>query len=246
MRAERLTTGTRRARWAPGPPSRPNTSTLIIYIYLIFITFSPTHAQEDLVLDEAYAPAAPPTVAPATLAPIVGDFSADKKAFESNVRTPAEDAFLEEIEAGRRRIEGGQPLYRRYPGLAIVAEAAAGLFGAGVVGLVGGSIGEAIDPGNEDQPLGGASGQAFGLLGGAYVGSSMGVWGASRLFEKPVHPGWAFLGSGVGTVVGGGAATGLLFALEDEPTTAGGLAVATLFLFQVGGAMLFTEVGLPE
>lgn len=215
-------------------------------ILSILLGFSAAQAQDELVLDEAYAPAAPPSAAPATLAPIVGDFSADKKAFDSTVRTPAEDAFLEEIEAGRRRINQGQPLYRRYPGLALVTEAAAGVFGAGVVGLVGGSIGDAVAPGDESQPLGGASGQAFGLLGGAYAGSSMGVWGAARLFEKPVHPGWAFLGSGVGTILGGGAATGLLFAFDDDPSTAGGLAVASLFLFQVGGAMLFTEIGQPE
>ena len=128
----------------------------------------------------------------------------------------------------------------------LLAPVLCGLFGAGIVGLVGASIGDAIAPGDNGQALGGASGRAFGLLGGAYLGSSMGVWGASRLFEKPVHPGWAFLGSGLGTLVGGGAATGILFALQDDKQTAGGLAVASVFLFQVAGAVLFTEVGMPD
>jgi len=174
-----------------------------------------------------------------------GDPSADKTLFRRTVPEP-EEAFLAEVEAGRRRMNQGEPLYRRYEGLGYVTEAAAGLFGAGIVGLVGASIGDAIAPGDNGQALGGASGRAFGLLGGAYLGSSMGVWGASRLFEKPVHPGWAFLGSGLGTLVGGGAATGILFALQDDKQTAGGLAVASVFLFQVAGAVLFTEVGMPD
>ncbi|MEZ4472472.1 MAG: hypothetical protein R3F60_17090 [bacterium] len=111
---------------------------------------------------------------------------------------------------------------------------------------MGGSIGEVIDAGDPTAPLGGASGRAFGVLSGAYVGSSMGVWGAARLFEKPVNPGWAFLGSGIGTLVGGGAATGLIFALEDDKQAAGTAAVITLFAFQVAGAMLFTEIGIPD
>lgn len=227
---------------------RPALTPLVSCILSISWTFSNANAQEEeLVLDEAFQPpAAPPSEAPATLPPIEGDFSADRQLFQGAGRTAPEEAFLAEVEASKRRLRPSQPLYRRFPGLAYVTEAAAGLFGAGVVGLVGGSIGEAIDPGDPNDPLGGASGQAFGLLGGSFVGSSMGVWGASLLFEKPLHPGWAFLGSGVGTIIGGGAATAILFALEDEPTTAGGLAVATTFLFQISGAILFTEIGMPD
>ncbi|MCA9525123.1 MAG: hypothetical protein KC549_02355 [Myxococcales bacterium] len=199
-------------------------------------------AQEDgLKLDDDLAPrpaAAPVTEAPAPELPV------DKDLLRSDIR--AAEGFLEEIERGRRKFDEARPLYRKYPVVAYLSEAAAGAFGAGVVGLVGGSIGEAIDAGDPADPLGGVSGRAFGVLGGAYAGSSMGVWGAARLFEKPVHPGWAFLGSGVGTIVGGGAATGLLFALEDDKQTAGTAAVATLFVFQVAGAMLFTELGIPD
>lgn len=174
------------------------------------------------------------------------DFSADRGLFGDDVKTEPERFLKAELAAQDARVRGFVPLHERMPGFAYGAEAAAGLFGAGIVGLVGGSIGNAINDGDPQQPLGGATGgRVYGLLGGGLVGAAAGVWGGAVLFDKDTAPGWSILGSGIGSIVGGGAATGILLGIDDD-NTASTLAVSTLFICQVVGALIFADLGMSD
>lgn len=172
------------------------------------------------------------------------DFSSDKGLFGVEVRTEPERVLGAELAAQDARARLYVPLHERMPGFAYGAEAAAGLFGAGIIGLVGGAIGNAISDGDPLQPLGGAkSGRPYGILGGGLTGAALGVWGGAVLFDKDTAPGWSILGSGLGSIVGGGAATGILIGVDDR-NTASTLAVGTLFICQVVGALIFADVGM--
>ncbi len=142
-------------------------------------------------------------------------------------------------------VGGAVPLYEREVALDLLTEAAAGLFAATAVGLLGGSIGEAIDPGDDAAPLGGFHGPVFGAVPGSMVGATVGVWAGAQLFEKETHWGWTALGSGIGTVVGSGAMFGITAGLGDSDG-AGSLAVGTFLLCQIGMAMLFTDAYAPD
>ncbi|MEZ4472473.1 MAG: hypothetical protein R3F60_17095 [bacterium] len=74
------------------------------------------------------APAAPPTEAP----PPPPELPVDKDLLRSDIR--AAEGFLEEVERGNRKFDDARPAYRKYPVAAYLSEAAAGAFGAGVIG----------------------------------------------------------------------------------------------------------------
>lgn len=189
----------------------------------------------------AWAQEAPPE-APAMPAPSE-DFRSDQKQFEEVVTEPERQRDREE-RAREALVKDAAPLYTRMPAVDWAAEAAAGVFAAGIVGLVGGAIGEAIDPGRETQPLGGFHGPVFGGIPGAGIGATLGVWGAAQLVDKETHVGWTALGAGIGTAVGSGAALGIGAGLGDSDTTTT-LSVGVLLLAQVGLAMVFTDVFAP-
>lgn len=174
------------------------------------------------------------------------DFTGDLDTFGAKVVTEPEAFRKAQQEAAAKRARSSLPLYQQSPWMANGAEAAAGLFGGGMLGLVGGAVGDAISPGNRNQPLGGAEGgQLYGVLTGGFIGSAAGVWGAAVLFDKDVAPGWPILGAGLGSIVGGGAAAGMLLGIDDRET-AGTLAVGTVLLSQVIGAMIFTAIGTVD
>ncbi len=195
---------------------------------------------------EPLAPVEPPpdVLEPPPLPPPDADFSADRALF-GEVRTAPEDVLAAERAAERAPAAGGGPLYAQMPGLAWLTQAVGGVFGAGAVGLLFGSIGEAIDPGDDRLPLGGFHGPAIGGLAGSFVGSALGVWGAGLLFDKDVPVWWAVAGAGIGTAVGGGAAVGIAAGL-DEGDGSAALAVGTLIAAQVALAILFGDYALPD
>jgi hypothetical protein len=213
---------------------------------------SPVVAQD--AAPEAIAPAPATDGAPSevTAEPIVptlelppmpapeADFSADRDLFLETT-TDAERARREEIAAGERLAEDGRPLWQRWPRLTIGAQAVGGAFGSAVIALLGGSIGEAIDPGDRRFPLGGPHGPLFGGLAGSLVGVIGGVWGTGLLFEKDPGLGWTSLGAGVGTVVGAGAAAGFALGLDKGDTTTT-LAVGSFLAFQVAGTVVFNDL----
>jgi hypothetical protein len=181
-----------------------------------------------------------PTLELPPMPPPEADFSADRDLFLETT-TDAEKARRDEIAAGERQADDGRPLWQQWPKLTIGAQAVGGVFGSAVIALLGGSIGEAVNPGDRRFPLGGPHGPLFGGLAGSVVGVIGGVWGTGLLFEKDPGLGWTSLGAGVGTVVGAGAAAGFALGLEkgDATTT---LAVGSFLAFQVAGAVVFNDL----
>ncbi len=171
------------------------------------------------------------------------DFSADRALFQE-VRTAPEEVRAARRVVEQARVSDAGPLHAQTPALAWLTQAVGGVFGAGAVGLLFGSVGEAIDPGNDRQPLGGFHGAAVGGLVGTAIGSALGVWGAGRLFEKDSNPGWSFLGAGIGTAVGGGAAVGIAAGVSHKDGGAT-LAIGTVLLCQTALAIVFDDYGLP-
>ncbi len=171
------------------------------------------------------------------------DFTTDQRQFGEVVTDP-ERQRDQERRAAAALVKDALPLYTRSPELDLGSEALAGVFAAGIMGLMGGALGEAIDPGDPSQPLGGFHGPVFGALPGSAFGATLGVWGAAQLFGKETDVGWTALGSGIGTIVGGGAAFGIAAGLGegDSSTT---LAVGTFLLAQVGLTMVFTDTFAP-
>lgn len=194
-------------------------------------------------------PAEPP---PETLAPVAeplpplpppnADFKKDQALFGDEVETDPE--VVAAALSRQQQVEGWRPAYARYPTLSYTTQAIAGVLTAGVVGLAAGNLGEAIDPGDPLQPLGGYHGPAIAGLLGTGVGAAAGVWGAGLLFEKNTHPGWVALGAAAGSAVGTGAAIGLA-SLGDADTGTAALALGSALLFQVGGAIVFGELFKP-
>lgn len=170
------------------------------------------------------------------------DFKKDQGLFGDQVETDPE--AVKAAFDGQQQVEGRLPTYARYPTLTYTTQAIAGVLAAGVVGLAAGNLGDAIDPGDPLQPLGGYHGPAIAGLLGTGVGSALGVWGAGLLFEKNTHPGWVALGAAAGSAVGTGTAIGIA-ALGDADTGTAALAVGSALLFQVGGAILFGELFKP-
>jgi hypothetical protein len=168
------------------------------------------------------------------------DFSADRDLFGETV-TDAEKARKQELADGNRSANDPRLLYQRWPRLTIATQAVGGVFGSAIFGLLGGSIGQAADPGDKRFALGGAHGPLFGGLAGTIIGAIGGVWGSGMLFEKDPGLGWTSLGAGVGTLVGAGAAAGFALGL-DEGDTATSLAVGSFVACQVGGAVAFNTV----
>ncbi len=205
---------------------------------------APAEAAIPLPGEAAPAPASEPAPAPVFEPPPLpaadADFSADRSLF-GEVDTGPEKERDAELAAELRRPASEAPLYERQPALAWLSRSTAGLFGAGVVGLLGGSIGNAIDGPDEHAPLGGFHGPAIGAGVGSIAGVGLAVWGAGQLFERPGGPEWALLGSTAGAVVGGAAATGLAMGFERGDASAS-LAVATFVAFEVGGALLFDQL----
>jgi hypothetical protein len=188
----------------------------------------------------ASEPAPAPVFEPPPLPPADADFSADRGLFRE-VDTGPEKERDAELEAALRRPASEAPLYEKQPALFWISRSTAGVFGAGTIGLLGGSIGNAIDGPDEHAPLGGFHGPAIGAGVGSIAGVGLAVWGAGQLFERPGGPEWALLGSTAGALVGGAAATGLAMGLERSDATAS-LAVATFVAFEVGGAILFDQL----
>lgn len=185
----------------------------------------------------------PEVLTPRSSLPANADFSADQDRF-TEVETDPERHRNAEIAAELSRARTSSPFAAEWPALSRGVAVAGGLFGAGVVGLFGGSIGEAIDPGRSDLPLGGLHGPAFGALFGSMVGTTLAVWGVSEWLELDADWPWIALGAGVGTLVGGAAAFGIAEGLgEGDSTTT--LAVATFLTFQIGLALAFGEAFTP-
>lgn len=232
-------------------PSMSRSTCTVALCCLVGFTPAVVCAQ-DVPEDAPPAPAAPPepeieippAFEPPPLPSPTEDFSADQDHF-GEVVTPSEQVLKAQLAAEKQLVITEKPLYLRHPVFAKLTEAAAGVFGAGIVGLLGGTIGNAIDEGDDRHPLGGFHGPAIGGLTGTYVGASLGVWGAGELFDKDANPGWSFLGAGVGTIVGGAAAFGVVSGL-DEGDGANTLAVALLLGSQVLGAILFQDAFAPE
>lgn len=200
---------------------------------------------------EPAAPAAPDSATAVEVEPVPvlnvpampaadADFSADRELFGETV-TDAERARKDEIAQGSRPANDARPLYERWPRLAILTQSVGGVFGAATIGLLGGSIGQAIDPGDKRFALGGAHGPLFGALAGTMAGAMGGVWGSGLLFDKDPGLGWTALGTGVGTVVGAGAAAGFALGL-DKGDTATTLAVGSFLACQVGGTVIFNTL----
>ncbi len=168
------------------------------------------------------------------------DFSVDRDLFKEEVTDPERNRKAEELAADRPSRDG-RKLYQRWPNLTRGTQAVGGLFGAAVVGLLGGSIGQAVDPGDRRFALGGAHGPLFGGLTGTIVGAIGGVWGSGLLFEKDPAPGWTALGGGIGTVVGAGSAAGFALGMGKSDASMS-LAVGSFLLFQIGGAVLFNDL----
>ncbi len=195
-----------------------------------------------LLLAATSAPAQEQEAPPALPSPNE-DFSTDQAQFGEVVTEPEKQREAER-RARESLVKDAIPLYTRMPALDYVTEAAAGVFAAGALGVLGGAIGEAIDPGEPSQPLGGFHGPVFGALPGSAVGATMGVWGAAQLYGKETDIGWTVLGSSIGTLVGGGAAFGISAGLGEGDTTTT-LALTTYLLAQVGLAIVFTDVYAP-
>lgn len=192
---------------------------------------APVEAEPDDAL--APAPALPPLPSSKT------DFKKDQQLFEEIETAP--EALAEQPAAAYE----GEPLrYEEYPALAYTTQAVAGVLASGLVGLAGANLGEAIDGGDDLQPLGGFHGPVFGGFVGTMMGSALGAWAGGQLFEKQTHPGWYALGSVAGTVVGSGAALGVA-AIGGNDTTTATLAVGSALIFQIGGAILFGDLFLP-
>ncbi|MBU0552523.1 hypothetical protein KKF91_11665 [Myxococcota bacterium] len=188
----------------------------------------------------------PPPTPPADLPPMpkdVEDFSRDLNAF-GEVTTAPEDMFKAQQAAEARAAMPSTPRYQRQPQLTIAGEAGAGFFAAAALGLLGGAIGDAVDPGDPRMSLGGLHGPVFGGALGTLAGTSLGVWGASRLAEHQTSPGWIVGGAAAGSLLGSAMAFGLAEGM-DRDDSASGLAVATFMLSQLGLAVLFTELFEP-
>ncbi len=210
---------------------------------LSLLLLTPALAQE-MTLDPVAVPDEPPPESePPPLPKADEDFSADAKHF-GEVTTEAEKERERQVAEEQARVKDSEPMYLRYRTLDFVTEATAGIFAAGAVALLAGSIGDAIDPGDDRLPLGGAHGGLFGIAVGSAVGSTAGVWAGAQLFEKETPVGWTILGTSLGTLVGGGLATGILIGLEDEGLE--GLAVTSYLVSQVGFGILFTHLFAPD
>lgn len=170
------------------------------------------------------------------------DFRADQAHF-GVVNTEAERAREAEIRAGEAPVVE-IPDFERYPAWAWTTQASAGVFGAGVLALLGGSVGNAISEAEDHQPLGGVRGPAIGGAIGAVVGTSLGVWGGGLWWEKPGGPWWTTGGAVAGAALGAGVAAGFIAGM-GEGDAAVGLAVSSYLLSQLGGALLFNEFGRP-
>ena len=168
------------------------------------------------------------------------DFTTDNEIFKETT-TEGEATRRDARLRGERLTLPDRPLYQRYPRLTLITQVVAGTFGGAVVGLMGGSIGEAIDPGDERLPLGGAHGPLFGGLTGTLVGTAGAVWGTGLFFEKDDGGGYTALGTAVGGLVGAGAAAGFALGME-ESDTATTLAISSFLICQIGGAVLFSHL----
>lgn len=207
---------------------------------------APPAEEPPLVAPEA-EPEPEPEYPALDVAPMPGaneDFTIDKERFKV-IETDPEAALIEEAARQDAIALSEQPLYKRMPGLAILTQAVAGLFGAGAIGLAGGSVGEAIDPGDDSLPFGGVHGALIGGLIGSWIGATGGVWGAAHLFEKDINLGWAALGSFLGTAIGGSIAFGLVEGIDSSDGIEA-IGVALMFAMQVGGAIGLSEAFLPE
>ncbi|MCA9542017.1 MAG: hypothetical protein KC620_24135, partial [Myxococcales bacterium] len=147
------------------------------------------HCSSILAVAFAGTALAQPESDPAPPLPPAGAFKEDQAAFD-DVLTEPERLAAEREARERKQVSGGDALYQRHPILAFEAESVAGLFAAGAVGLLGGTIGDAIAAGDDTQPLGGFRGPAIGALVGSTAGAAIGVWGGAYMMEKPVSPLW--------------------------------------------------------
>ena len=176
--------------------------------------------------------------------PLPGEtFREDSDRFRDVVTEP-ERTHKAGIAAEMAPPSGQGPLHKQMPVATGGIQVVAGLFAAGVVGLLGGSIGNLSDSPDDDEPLGGRYGTATGALLGTLVGSTLGVWGSGLLFDKPGGPGWTLGGACVGTTAGVGVAAGFLFGMEpgDRATA---LALVGFMGLQTTGALMFNEWGRP-
>ena len=203
----------------------------------------PAPATESPPAPASEAPPAPATEAPPAwvLPPMPdpnADYSVDAALF-TEVATEPERARRAALEASLRPADRRPPLYARAPALTLLTQSVAGVFGGGVLGLMGGSVGQAIEPGDRQLPLGGPHGPLFGGLAGTLIGTTGAVYGAGSLFGKDADRlGWTSLGAGIGTVLGAGAAAGFAAGL-DKGDTASTLAVTSFVVLQVAGAVAF-------
>jgi len=166
------------------------------------------------------------------------DYSVDADLF-TEVATEPERVRRAALEASLRPADRRPPLYARSPAFTLLTQSVAGVFGGGVLGLMGGSIGQAIDPADRQLPLGGPHGPLFGGLAGTLVGTTGAVYGVGALFGKDADRfGWTVLGTSVGTILGAGAAAGFAAGL-DKGDAASTLAVTSFVLLQVAGAVAF-------
>ena len=181
---------------------------------------------------------------PAAPMPLPGEtFREDSDRFK-DVLTDPERAHKAGIAAEMAPAAGARPLYEQMPVATGGIQAVAGLFAAGVVGLLGGSVGNLSDSRDDDKPLAGLYGTTTGALLGSLVGSTLGVWGGGLLFDKPGGPGWTLAGAWVGTTAGAGVAAGVMFGMEPgDGATA--LALVGFMGLQTTGALLFNEWGRP-
>ena len=189
---------------------------------------------------EIEIPAAPE---PPPMPKATDDFTADRDLF-MEVETAPEKARELEVARQQELARSSLPLYQQMPGLAFATEAAAGVFSAGAIGLFGGAIGGAINSGDKTLPLGGFHGPVIGGLVGSMVGATVGVWGGAQLFEKNLNWGWTALGVGVGTVVSGSIAFGVVEGLNNDAGES--LGVGLLLLSQVASGIGVSEIFLVE
>ncbi len=161
------------------------------------------------------------------------------------VTTDAEQYRKDELRAGQRKVAVDKPRYKKYPALTYTSQAVAGVFGAGVLGIVGASLGGMINEGDDLYTLGGFHGPIIGGAFGATMGAYAGVALTAYLFEKDPTWGWTALGTLTGTLVGSGIALGLIEGLGDSDLVVGS-AIAVVLLGSVGGGMFFNEQAQPR
>ncbi len=171
------------------------------------------------------------------------DLELDRGHF-GEVVTANEQANKDRMAAEDHLASDHPPRFRKYPILTHVTEVGGGLFAASTLGILLGILGDKIDPGDGQKALGGFHGPAIGAALGSAGGMMAGVWAGGLLFDKQVGLEWVALGTGAGLLFGTGTSVALAYGLGKGDRTIA-LSIASLLLFETGGALLLSDLCEP-